>query len=103
MSENLDVNYARASYHHKREPGARPALLMIDFCEAYFAPASPLHAGVDAALRLRAAAGTPCVPVILTQVILTQVVVTPGGVDGAKYAEVVDEAYVLDYLAALTR
>ena len=73
MSEDLDVNYARAGYHHKLEPGRRPALLMIDFCEAYFEPSSPLYAGVDAALasalRLRTAARAARVPVILTQVV----------------------------------
>jgi maleamate amidohydrolase len=84
VSEDLDVNYARAGYHHKLEPGRRPALLMIDFCEAYFEPTSPLYAGVDAALasalRLRAAARAARVPVILTQV-----VVTPGGFDGGVF------------------
>ncbi len=84
MSENLDVNYARAGYHHKLEPGRRPALLLIDFCAAYFEPASPLYAGVDAALasalRLRAAARAARIPVILTQV-----VVTPGGFDGGVF------------------
>ncbi len=84
MAENLDVNYARAGYHHKLEPGRRPALLLIDFCEAYFALGSPLYAGVDSALasalRVRAAARAARIPVILTQV-----VVTPGGFDGGIF------------------
>ena len=84
LSEDLDLNYARAGYHHQLEPGRRPALLLIDFCEAYFAPASPLYAGVEAALasalRVRTAARAAQVPVILTQV-----VVTPGGFDGGIF------------------
>ena len=84
MSEDLEANYARAGYHHKLEPGRRPALLLIDFCQAYFQPASPLYAGVEAALasalRVRAAARAARVPVILTQV-----VVTPGGFDGGIF------------------
>jgi maleamate amidohydrolase len=82
LNENLDVNYARA--HHKLEPGRRPVLLPIDFCETYFEPTSPLYAGVDAALasalRVRATARAAQVPVILTKV-----VVTPGGFDGGIF------------------
>ena len=84
MSEDLEANYARAGYHHKLEAGRRPALLLIDFCEAYFQPASPLYAGVEAALasalRVRAAARAARVPVIFTQV-----VVAPGGFDGGIF------------------
>ena len=84
MSEDLEANYARAGYHHKLEPGRRPALLLIDFCEAYFQPASPLYAGVEAALasalRVRAAARAARIPVIFTQV-----VVMPGGFDGGVF------------------
>jgi maleamate amidohydrolase len=50
MAEDLDANYARAGYHHRLGFGARPALLLIDFVQAYFEPTSPLYAGVDAAL-----------------------------------------------------
>lgn len=73
---DLDANYARAGYHHRLEPGRRPALLLIDFVEAYFERSSPLYAGVDAALasalRVRAAARAAGVPVILTNVVYTQ-------------------------------
>ncbi|MDQ0393341.1 isochorismatase family protein [Labrys monachus] len=51
MAEDLDANYARAGYHHRLGFGARPALLLIDFVQAYFEPSSPLYAGVDAALE----------------------------------------------------
>jgi len=50
MAEDLDANYARAGYHHRLGFGVRPALLLIDFVQAYFEPTSPLYAGVDAAL-----------------------------------------------------
>nr|WP_210272706.1 isochorismatase family protein [Chthonobacter rhizosphaerae] len=56
--------------------GRRPALLLVDFVEAYFEPTSPLYAGVDAALasalRIRAAARTAGAPVILTNIVYTQ-------------------------------
>jgi maleamate amidohydrolase len=50
MNEDLDANYARAGYHKPLGFGEKPALLLIDFVEAYFEPTSPLYAGVEAAL-----------------------------------------------------
>ena len=49
MSESLADNYGRA-YAGKLEPGRRPALILIDFVQAYFEPDSPLYAGVEAEL-----------------------------------------------------
>lgn len=76
MAEDLDANYARAGYHHRLGFGTRPVLLLVDFVEAYFDPASPLYAGVEAALasalRLVGAARTVGIPVIYTNVVYAQ-------------------------------
>jgi maleamate amidohydrolase len=73
MSEDIDANYARAGYHKTLGFGKRPALLLIDFVEAYFEPTSPLFAGVSAALssanRVLAAAREAGVLVIFTNVV----------------------------------
>jgi nicotinamidase-related amidase len=49
MQESLDQNYARGGFGQRLAPGRRPALLIIDFVEAYLARESPLYAGVEAA------------------------------------------------------
>ena len=73
MTENLDANYARA-YGGKAGYGQRPALLMVDFAQAYYDPDCPLFAGegartaLQSALRLRELARAAGIPVILTEV-----------------------------------
>lgn len=66
--------------------GIRPALLLIDFVEAYFHPDCDLYAGVEdalsSALRLRIAAREAGVPVILTNVVYQS-----GGIDGGRFFE----------------
>ncbi len=68
------------------EPGRHPALLMVDFVNAYFAPESPLYAGPGieavraAARRLLAAGRQAGVPVIHTNVLYQ-----PGGRDGGVF------------------
>lgn len=83
-ADSLDANYARAGYHNRLGYGARPALLMIDFAEAYFEPTSPLYAKVEAtlaaALRVRGAAQQAKIPVILTRVLYCR-----GGIDGGMF------------------
>jgi maleamate amidohydrolase len=85
LPDELDANYARAGYHHRLEPGKRPALLVIDMVQAYFEPSSPLYAGVDAALastlKLIDAARIANIPVIFTNVVITQ-----GLFDGGIFA-----------------
>jgi maleamate amidohydrolase len=85
LPDQLDVNYARAGYHHRLDPGKKPALLVIDMVEAYFEPTSPLYAGVDAALastlKLIDAARASDIPVIFTNVVITQ-----GAFDGGIFA-----------------
>lgn len=76
MADDLDANYARAGYHHRLGYGERPALLLVDFVEAYFEPTSPLYAGVHAALasaiRVLEAARAARVPAIFTNVVYAQ-------------------------------
>ncbi|MEH6789841.1 isochorismatase family protein [Parasphingorhabdus sp.] len=72
MSEDdLLENYRRA-YDSKVGFGHRPALIMIDFCQGYFDPNCDLYADVDdalaSALRVREAARSAGIPVVLTNV-----------------------------------
>lgn len=85
MSDDLQGNYANV-YNTRVGFGQRPALLLIDFCHAYFAPECDLYAGVEdalaSALRLRAAARAAGVPVILTGVSYQA-----GGINGGRFFE----------------
>jgi maleamate amidohydrolase len=73
MTEDLSANYARA-YGGAAGFGVRPALLMVDFAQAYYDPDCPLFgaegcaAALASALRIRAAAHDAGAPVILTEV-----------------------------------
>ncbi len=86
MTESLDQNYARAGYHARQVWGKRPALLLVDFAQAYFDPASPLYGGEGCALardhaaRLVATARRAGAPVIWTEVRYTK-----GGTDGGVF------------------
>lgn len=90
MAETLDTNYARAGYHARQSWGRRPAVLMIDFANAYFDPAAPLFGGagcqtaLDNAARLAPVARAAGVPVIYTEVKYQ----TGGADGGAFYAKV---------------
>lgn len=85
MGDELNENYARA-FSGKAGFGKRPALLLIDFVQAYFDPANALYAGVEAALasalRVRAAARDAGVPVFLTNVVYH-----PLALDGGRFFE----------------
>jgi maleamate amidohydrolase len=80
----LDEDYARAGFSGHLPFGARPALLIVDVCNAYLDPASPLYAGVEAALDsnvvLAAAARAAGIPVVFTRVAYTS-----GGLDGGLF------------------
>ncbi len=84
MSETLADNYARGGFGKSLQFGRRPALLVIDFVQAYLVKTSPLYAGVEQAradceilLRAARAAGIP--------VLHTNVVYQPGGRDGGVF------------------
>lgn len=80
MAEKIE----RAPASRTLEPGAKPALIVIDFVGAYLMPGSPLYAGVegarDAAIRLLAAARRARIPVMHTNVVYE-----PGGRDGGVF------------------
>ena len=83
--ENMLENYSRA-YDNSVGFGDRPALILIDFCEAYFDETCDLYAAAHdalaSALRVRAAAREAGIPVILTNVVYQC-----GGVDGGRFFE----------------
>ncbi|KMS56516.1 isochorismatase hydrolase [Novosphingobium barchaimii LL02] len=83
--EDLLANYKKA-YDNRVGFGSRPALIMIDFCQAYFEPGNALYSEVDealeSALRVRAAARAAGVPVVLTNVVYH-----PTGFDGGRFYE----------------
>jgi maleamate amidohydrolase len=84
MSETLDQNYARGGFGHSLAPGSRPALLVIDFVQAYLVKESPLYAGVEAAreacARLLEACRSAGLPIVHTNVAFQ-----PGGRDGGVF------------------
>jgi nicotinamidase-related amidase len=84
MSESLQDNYARGGFGKTLQPGARPALLVIDFVRAYLVKDSPLYAGVEQARadceRLLRAARAAAIPVLHTNVVYQ-----PGGRDGGVF------------------
>lgn len=85
MAEDLQENYKRA-YANAIGFGRRPALILVDFVEAYFDPASALYADVGdalaAALRLRDAARQAAIPIIYTNVVYHK-----SGMDGGRFFE----------------
>ena len=83
--DELAANYARA-YDRRVGFGARPALILIDFCQGYFDPACDLYANVEdtlaSALRVRAAAREASISVVLTHVVYQA-----DGRDGGRFFE----------------
>lgn len=81
--EDLSANYKRA-FGKRIGFGRKPALIMIDFVEAYFDRTCPLYAGVEealaSALRVREAARESGVPVIYTNVVYDR-----NGVKGGRF------------------
>jgi nicotinamidase-related amidase len=84
MDAALQENYAKGGFGHSLMLGRKPALLVIDFVEAYLSVDSPLYAGVDSAREAAArllqgcrAAGLP--------IIHTNVEYEPGGRNGGIF------------------
>lgn len=84
MQEDLEADYAQAGFGTRLGWGKRPALLIIDFVNAYLDPACPLYAGVEVvradAERLLQAARAAGIPVLHSTVAYT-----PGGADGGVF------------------
>ncbi len=85
MTSSLDKNYAKA-YDHSLTPGANPALILVDFVQAYFDPDCELYADVDNALQsaLRILEVARAKELLI---IYTNVVYQAGGVDGGRFFE----------------
>ena len=85
MTSSLDANYARA-FGHSLTPGAIPALMLIDFVQAYFDPESELFANADnalqSALRILEIAREKEISVIFTNVVFHA-----DGMDGGRFYE----------------
>lgn len=83
VTEELRKNY-QGAFDGSLGFGARPALILVDFVEAYFDASSPLYAAVEdalaAALRIRDAARKAGIPVIYTNVVYQA-----GGTDGGVF------------------
>ena len=83
-AESLTENYARGGFSGALSFGKRPALLVIDFVQAYLQPSSPLYAGVEAAqvaaVTLLQAARAANIPVLHTNVVYQR-----GGRDGGVF------------------
>ena len=72
MPDSLEQRYSGAGWGGTLEPGRRPALIVVDFVQAYLRPSSPLYAGVesarDACVQLLQSARQARVPVLHTNV-----------------------------------
>lgn len=72
MTQDLSANYKKA-YDNKLGFGYRPALILVDFVQAYFDENCDLYAGVEdalaSALRVRDAARAAGIPVIYSNVV----------------------------------
>ena len=83
MSADLNENY-KSAYDSRLGFGDSPALILVDFVQAYFEKGCPLYADVEAALasalRIRTAARSAGVPVIYTNVVYEE-----GGADGGVF------------------
>ena len=93
--QNLDDDYEGAGYNKRLGFGERPALILIDYVEAYFDKSSPLYAGVDDALasgiRIRDAARHSRIPVIYTNVVFTK-----GGMNGGMFIKKVPTLHIME-------
>ncbi len=83
MSDELTENY-RGAFDGSLGFGKAPALILVDFVEAYFDKDSPLYASVDdalsSALRIRDKARAAGIPVIYSNVVYKE-----GGADGGVF------------------
>lgn len=81
---DLTEDYAAAGFGGRLSFGVRPALLVVDVCNAYLDPASPLYAGVESAfasnIRLVNAARGAGIPVVFTRVLYSA-----NGIDGGLF------------------
>ena len=55
MTDSRAENYAAGGFGLSLQPGDRPALLVVDFVQAYLVPGSPLYAAAEPARAATAA------------------------------------------------
>ncbi len=83
MTDELADNY-RGAFDGSLGFGDKPALILVDFVQAYFEEGSPLYAGVEdalaSAIRIREAARNAGIPVFYTNVVYHE-----GGADGGVF------------------
>ena len=95
MVQDLENDYDGAGYNLRLGFGERPALILIDFVEAYFDKSSPLYAGVDEALasaiRVRDAARRAGIFVVYTNVVFAK-----GGVNGGIFMKKVPTLRIME-------
>jgi len=77
-------SYIASGFNQRLGFGGRPALVIVDFVNAYLMPSSPLYAGVEASLAaatvlLAEARAAESVPVVFTRVVF------PPGVDHGPF------------------
>jgi nicotinamidase-related amidase len=81
---DLEDDYRRAGFNRRLGIGERPALIVVDFAQAYLDPDSPLYAGVEivreVAARLLGVARRASIPVFHSRVEYQ-----PGGADGGVF------------------
>jgi nicotinamidase-related amidase len=81
---DIEENYARGGFNQHLAPGEAPALIVVDFLEAYMRPGALLYAACDSALAaavvLLRAARTAAIPVLHTRVQFQR-----GGRDGGVF------------------
>ncbi|MGI9667711.1 MAG: N-carbamoylsarcosine amidohydrolase [Acidimicrobiia bacterium] len=89
MTDDLRADYEEAGFSKRLGFGERPALIVVDFCNAYLDPDSPLYAGVEDALasteRILAGARAAGIPILFTEVQYDE-----GGADGGVFFRKVD-------------
>ena len=82
--DGLAEDYRQAGFNNRLGFGDHPALVVVDFCQAYLDRDSPLYAGVEDArescIQLLAAARSAQIPVLHTRVEFQ-----PGGADGGIF------------------
>lgn len=81
---NDKINNYKRAYGNKLGYGKRPALILVDFVEAYFDESCELYADVDqslaSALRVREAASAQNIPIVFTNLVYQK-----GGADGGVF------------------
>jgi len=84
LSMDIAENYARGGFNQHLEPGNSPALIVIDFVEAYVRPGAALYASCPgahaAAIELLAASRRVGIPIVHTHVRYQR-----GGRDGGVF------------------